>query len=58
MSDACDLISGGFPVYAITKEVVESVAKGCGMDPDNAHALGVAAGISASVTTAVTTGCP
>lgn len=58
MSDACDLISGGLPVYSITKDIVETVAKGCGMDPDDAHALGVAVGISASVTTAVTTGCP
>jgi hypothetical protein len=58
MSDACDILSGGFPVYAITKDIVETVAKGCGMDPDDAHALAVTAGITASVTTAVTTGCP
>jgi hypothetical protein len=58
MSDASDLISSGLPVYSITKDIVEAIAKGCGMDPDDAHALGVAVGISASVTTAVTTGCP
>jgi hypothetical protein len=58
MSDASDLISGGFPVYSITKDVVETVAKGCGMDPDDAHRLGVTAGITISVTTAMTTGCP
>jgi hypothetical protein len=58
MSDACDLISGGLPVYSITKDLVEAVAKGCGMEPEDAHAIAVAAGISASVTTAITTGCP
>jgi hypothetical protein len=58
MSDAGDILSGGFPVYSITKDVVEAVAKGCGMDPDDAHALGVTAGITISVTTALTTGCP
>jgi hypothetical protein len=58
MSDACDLISGGLPVYTITKDIVETVAKGCGMDPDDAHRLGVTAGITMSVTTVVTTGCP
>jgi hypothetical protein len=58
MSDACDIISGGFPVYSITKDIVETVAKGCGMDPEDAHRLGVTAGITMSVTTAMTTGCP
>jgi hypothetical protein len=58
MSDASDALCGGFPVYAITKDLVETIAKGCGMDPDDAHALGVAVGIGASVSTAVTIGCP
>jgi hypothetical protein len=58
MSDTWDVISSGLPVYSITKDIVEAVAKGCGMDPDDAHALGVAVGISASITTTVTTGCP
>jgi hypothetical protein len=58
MSDAFDLRSSGLPVYPITKDIAEAIAEGCGMDPDDAHALSVAAGMSASVTPAVTTGCP
>jgi len=58
MSDASDVISCGLPVYSITKDIVETIAKGCGMDPDDARALGMAVGASASITTAVIVGCP
>jgi hypothetical protein len=58
MSDASDAISCGLPVYSITKDIVEAIAKGCGMNADDAHALGVAVGAGASVTTAVIVGCP
>jgi hypothetical protein len=58
MSDALDILSSGLPVYSFTKDVVTAVAKRCGIDDDDAHAIGVAVGAGVSVTTALTTGCP
>jgi hypothetical protein len=58
MCDAGDILSGGLPVYSITKDLVETVARGCGMDDDDAKALGIAVGAGVSITTALTTGCP
>jgi hypothetical protein len=56
--DADDILSVGLPVYSFTKDIVEAVAKGCGMDDKDAKALGISVGAGVSVTTALITGCP
>ena len=58
MADAGDILSIGLPVYSFTKDIVESIAKGCGMNSDDAKALGMTVGAGVSITTALTTGCP
>jgi hypothetical protein len=46
------------PVYAFTKDATESIAKKCGMEPDDARVLGICTGAAASFLTAITTGIP
>jgi hypothetical protein len=46
------------PVYSVTKDVTETIAKKCGMDEDNARTLGICTGATASFLTAITTGVP
>jgi hypothetical protein len=42
--DADDILSVGLPVYSFTKDIVEAVAKGCGMEDKDAKALGISVG--------------
>jgi hypothetical protein len=46
------------PVYAVTKDVTETIAKKCGMDEDSARIVGICTGATASFLTAITTGVP
>jgi hypothetical protein len=46
------------PVYGVTKDVTEAIAKKCGMDDDSARIVGICTGATASFLTAITTGCP
>jgi hypothetical protein len=60
MSDKHDSFADHLPlpVYSVTKDVTETVAKKCGMAEESARIVGICTGASASFLTAITTGMP
>jgi hypothetical protein len=58
VSDHSIVDSLPFPVYAITKDVTEIIAKKNGMSEDDAKILGTCVGAAASLITTCTTGVP
>jgi hypothetical protein len=47
-----------FPVYAVTKDTTEALARKGGMSEGGAKALGIITGVTASIITTFTTGVP